>query len=56
MRLHLPVVAVVLSETDRRIFDLYDDDGEEEPDPDAPGGIEGPEWPNGRQGPRGGNP
>lgn len=51
MRLHLPVVAVVLSETERRIFDLpIDDGGEEEPDPDTPGAIERPDRPNGAQG------
>ena len=56
MRLQLPVVAVVLNETERRIFDLPNDDEEEEPDPGDPGVIEGPDGPNGPQGPIGGNP
>jgi len=55
MHLRLPVVTVVLSDIERKMFDLPNDDEEEEPDPGDPSVIEGPDGPNGHQGPIGGN-
>lgn len=56
MRLHLPVVVVVLCETERKIFDLNHEVAEDEPDPNNPVWVEGPDGPIAPQGPIGGNP
>ncbi|MDP2118755.1 MAG: hypothetical protein Q8K28_02505 [Hoeflea sp.] len=56
LRLHLPATTVVLSDIERKIFDLNNEAAEDETDPNNPVEIEGPDGPVAHHGPIGGNP